>query len=124
MVVFAIANGMLREFGFKLFLGELPAHWLSTVTFILLLFGYLWIIGTKWKIQSTRQALQIGLMWLGMTIVFEFGFGHYVMGHPWTVLLHDYNIFEGRLWTVVLIAIVSGPVLVSRCQRRSAGAPS
>jgi len=124
MVVLAIANGILREFGFKLFLGELPAHWLSTVTFILLLLGYLLIIGTKWKIQSTRQALQIGLMWLGMTIMFEFGFGHYVMGHPWTTLLHDYNVFEGRLWIVVLIAIVAGPVLVSRRQRRSAVASS
>jgi hypothetical protein len=31
---------------------------------------------------------------------FEFLVGHYVMGHPWSRLLHDYNILAGRLWGV------------------------
>ena len=120
MVILAIGNGTLREFGYKPYVGELPAHWLSTGTFILLLFGYLWAIGRKWRIESTRLALQIGAMWLGMTIAFEFGFGHYVMGHPWSKLLHDYNVFEGRLWTLVLIAIVAGPVVMARSERVNA----
>lgn len=119
LVILAVANGTLREFGFRLFLGELPAHWLSTVTFVLILFAYLWAIGRLWKIESDRQALQIGLMWLGMTIAFEFGFGHYVMGHPWSRLFHDYSILEGRLWTLVLIATLVGPLVVFRRQRQS-----
>ena len=120
MVILAVANGTIRELGFRPFLDELPAHWLSTVTFVLLLFGYLWVISKKWKIESDRQAMQIGFMWLGMTIAFEFGFGHYVMGHPWSKLLHDYNILEGRLWTLVLVAVLTGPIVVSRRQKPSA----
>lgn len=49
-----------------------------------------------------------------MTVVFEFGFGHYVMGHSWEMLLHDYNVLEGRLWVVVLAAVWAGPVLLQR----------
>ncbi len=46
-----------------------------------------------------------------MTVIFEFGFGHYIMGHSWSKLLHDYNLLAGRLWLVVLLAILTGPYL-------------
>jgi hypothetical protein len=36
---------------------------------------------------------------------FEFLVGHYVMGYPWIRLFHDYNIFAGRLWVVLLLWI-------------------
>jgi hypothetical protein len=44
-----------------------------------------------------------------MTISFEFLFFHYVRNIPWEVLLHDYNIFEGRVWILVLIWTTIAP---------------
>jgi len=41
--------------------------------------------------------ITIGLVWLAMTVAFEFLFGDYVAGHSWDRLLHDYNLFAGRL---------------------------
>lgn len=41
------------------------------------------------------KALAIGCIWLMLTPSFEFLFGHYVMGHPWSRLLYDYNLFAG-----------------------------
>jgi hypothetical protein len=29
------------------------------------------------------------------TVAFELTFGHYVMGHPWSRLLADYNLLAG-----------------------------
>jgi len=109
MVVVAIANGALREFLIAPYTGDAIGHHLSVVTFLMLFALYLFLIGKRWKIVSERQALVIGGLWLGMTIAFEFIFGHYVMGHPWEKLLHDHNILEGRLWTVVLAGIFAGP---------------
>ena len=51
-------------------------------------------------------------MWLGMTLVFEFGAGHYLFGTPWRALLADYNVLAGRLWVLVLIATMTAPALV------------
>ena len=54
-------------------------------------------------------ALAVGLVWLGLTIAFEFLFWHYVAKHPLNRLIHDYNILEGRLWSFVLIVVAIAP---------------
>jgi hypothetical protein len=114
IVLLAVLNGTLRDFGYKPFAGDLTAHQISTVTLILLIAVYLRILRTRWKITSANQAWLIGLMWLGMTIAFEFGFGHYIAGNPWSKLLHDYNIAEGRVWCFILIAVLIGPYISYR----------
>jgi len=107
--VIAIINGLVRQYGYKNALGELRAHQVSTVTGIILFGLYIWALSLRWKIQSSVQAIAIGLMWLVMTVAFEFLFGHYVMKHPWSKLLHDYNIFEGRIWVLVLLWTLIAP---------------
>ena len=51
---------------------------------------------------------------LAMTVAFEFLFGHYVAGHSWDRLLHDYNLFAGRVWVVVLVWVTVAPYLFFR----------
>lgn len=111
MIIIAIFNGTLREYGYKPFVGDLTAHWISTLLMILFISLYILAISNKWKIVSAGQSLSIGGIWLIMTVIFEFGFGHYIIGHPWSTLLHDYNIFEGRTWILVLLAIFLLPYL-------------
>ena len=59
-------------------------------------------------------ALAIGGIWLALTVAFEFLFGHYVMGHPWSRLFHDYNLLEGRLWVLVLVWTFIAPYVFYR----------
>jgi hypothetical protein len=56
-------------------------------------------------------------MWRGLTVVFEFLFGHYVARHSWSSLLHDYNIAAGRVWVVVLIWVTIAPYIFYRLQK-------
>lgn len=109
MVVIAIINGSVRQFVFTKFTGELTAHQLSCASGIALFAIYVWFITGVWKIESANQAIIIGLMWLAMTVLFEFVFGHYVMSNSWQKLLHDYNIVKGRLWVLVLIWTTISP---------------
>ena len=109
MVVIAIANAALRESVFARRLSELRAHQISTVTGVLLFGVYIWGITRIWRPASAGQAFAIGLIWLGLTVVFEFLFGHYVMGNPWSRLIHDYNLSAGRLWPVILLWITLAP---------------
>jgi len=111
LVVIAILNGILRQVGYSKLVGELTAHQISTLTGIILMGLYIWWLTGFWKIESSGQAVAIGLIWLGMTVVFEFVFGHYVMGHPWKKLFHDYNLLEGRVWVFVLIWTTIAPLL-------------
>jgi hypothetical protein len=47
-------------------------------------------------------------------VLFEFGFGHYIAGHPWEKLVADYDVLEGRVWSLVLLAESLSPWLVYR----------
>ena len=111
MPFIGIFNGTLREFIYKKYVGELLAHQLSCFTGILFFGLFVWMLSLKWKIQSSAQALTIGIIWLVLTIIFEFVFGHYVMHHPWSSLFHDYNILAGRLWILVLLFTSLSPYI-------------
>ena len=47
-----------------------------------------------------------------MTMLFEFGFGHYVAKTPWKKLFHDYNLLKGRVWSLFLLTDLVSPLLV------------
>ena len=119
MVAIAILNGAIREKAYGPFMGELPAHQVSTFIIILLFGAYIWVLTGTYPIESPTQALIIGVMWLVMTVIFEFVFGHFVMGHPWSGLLQDYNLFKGRVWSLVLIWASVAPYLFYRIRSRT-----
>jgi hypothetical protein len=117
MVFIAIINGAIREGWYGKHVGELQAHQISTVTGVLLFGVYIWVLIRLWRPVSAGQAIAIGLVWLGMTVAFEFLFGYYVAKRPWRDLLHDYNIFAGRVWLVVLVWVTLAPYLFYQLQQ-------
>ncbi len=116
MILIAIANGLFREKILRSRLNELQAHQASSVTMIVLLGMYFWILFKIWFPASANQTLVIGLIWLVLTIIFEFLFGHYVAGHSWDRLLQDYNILKGRIWIFVLIWMLIAPYIIYQFQ--------
>jgi hypothetical protein len=105
----AILNGILREETYKNLFGDLPAHQISTATGIILFGIIFYFIFKKWKIETKDHALILGFIWLVLTILFEFVFGHYVMGNAWEKLLHDYNLADGRIWSLFLFWLLIAP---------------
>ena len=117
LVMIAMLNGALREGLYGKYLGELRAHQVSTVSGVLLFGVYIWALVRFRRPESSKQAITIGLIWLGLTVAFEFIFMHYVAGRSWDVLLHDYNIFAGRVWVVVLVWVTVAPYVFYRLQK-------
>lgn len=109
MVVIAIINGAIRDKVYGPSMSELRAHQLSTLIGTSLFGFYIYAVTVFSPLASSSEALLIGGIWLLMTISFEFIFGHYVAGHSWKRLFDDYNIFEGRVWIVVLIWVFIAP---------------
>lgn len=114
LAIIAIANGILREQTYGKILTELSAHQVSTVTGVLFSGAFVYFIHRAWPIESSSQAWSIGTIWLISTIIFEFGFGHYIAGHPWSHLLNDYNIFAGRVWLFFLVWVFVMPVVIHK----------
>ena len=112
MVFIAITNGVLRQYGYGRWMKELSAHQVSSLTAVVLFYLYTWILVKKWSLESSRQAVAVGIIWLCLTVAFEFLFGHYVANHPWSKLFQDYNLLSGRLWALVLLAVAAAPYVV------------
>lgn len=113
VLLFAVAfmNGAFRELALRRFLYELPAHQTSCAIGISLILLATVLAGRKWPFRSVSQAWTVGFVWLLLTIAWEFIFGHFVMGHPWARLFHDYALWDGRLWILVLVSIVCAPAI-------------
>lgn len=114
MVILAIINGLIREKVYGPSMSELSAHQLSSFIAIILFGLYIYVLTGLFAIKSAGQAWMIGGIWLVMTIIFEFLFGHYVAGHAWSKLLHDYNLLQGRVWLLVLAWTTVAPYLFYR----------
>jgi len=110
MLAIAILNGALRDLWYKSFLGELIAHQLSTITLILLFGLFIGFVFQRYPPTSSSQAILIGIMWVVMTLAFEFGFGRW-RGNSWDKLLQDYNIIEGEIWVFIPLWVLFAPFL-------------
>ena len=110
MTVLAILNGTIRVLLLQKNFSVQIAHVLSSITGIALIQVVIYFY-LRNKDLAVKQLLIIGLIWLGLTVGFEFGFGHYVMGHPWEKLLADYDLFQGRIWSLVLLSVLFGPLV-------------
>lgn len=64
--------------------------------------------------RAVHQALLIGTVWIILTIAFEFLAGQYLFSNSWTRLLADYNLLRGRVWVLVPLATLLGPLWFSR----------
>jgi hypothetical protein len=117
MVLLAIANGVARQVWYGRYLSELQAHQVSTLIGLVLFGLYIWISLRLFPPASAGQARAIGLLWLCLTVAFEFLFGRYVAGHSWSRLCQDYNLFAGRLWVLILLWVTVAPYLSYRWQK-------
>jgi len=114
IVPVAIVNGMLRDVVLAPYLGDPTARAISCVTLaaailVVARMSIAWI-----GPPTAGAAWMVGIVWLSLTLAFEFLVGHYVFGTPWAALRADYNIFAGRLWVLVLAATLTGPRIMFR----------
>lgn len=114
MLLVSIANGAARDLSYGKHMSELAAHQVSTVTSVLSLGAVIWVFIRFYPPSSAHRAITIGLAWTALTVAFEFLFFHFIGGHSWSELLANYNIFEGRVWVVVLVWVAVAPYVFFR----------
>lgn len=119
MMLIAIANGAARDLLCKSAFGELRAHQASTLSLIVLFAIYFWVVIGRWKLESTAQAIYVGALWLAMTLLFEFGFGHIAAHKTWLELFQEYNLAAGRVWVFIPIWVAIAPYLFFKLIRKN-----
>ena len=118
ILALAIANGVLREELLIPALGKPGALVLSgvllSVLIVLVAYGLVRFV----RDLTASQCLRIGVLWLGLTLAFEFSFGRYVQHKSWAELLDAYAFKDGNIWPVVLVVTLLAPYLALRLRTR------
>lgn len=105
----AIVNGTIRQFLLVPVVGPYAGHVLSSLSLSALICAVTWV-SVGWIGPSTSaQAWTVGVAWLAATVAFEFVAGHYLFRNPWPKLLADYDVRQGRVWVLVLLATALAP---------------
>ena len=111
-VIAAIFNGYFRNAFLQPRVGTQVGHIISTIILVCFILLVTFLFFSNVKIPYTKaDLLAVGAFWLVLTVLFEFVFGHYVVGHPWSTLLADYNILKGRIWSLVPLTTFIAPLL-------------
>ncbi len=114
LLIFAVLNGGARDTWLSPRLGDPLGRAISTLLLCGLILLATWLtirwIGPK----SSREALGVGVLWVVLTLAFEFGVGHYGLGKSWTELFADYDLRRGRIWIAVLIVTLLAPLWTFR----------
>lgn len=114
LVPLAILNGIIREAWLAPLLGQPLGLPVSGVSLSVLIFLFTLMVLPWLRASDAKTYVAVGTTWLLMTVLFEFLFGHYIMGESWVESLEAYNVLKGNLWALVLISTAASPYLAAR----------
>lgn len=113
----AILNGGLRQYVLDRCLGEVVANALSGVLLSLFILLISWLLLPRIIKYNRKESYQIGIVWMLLTIGFEFTFG-LTSGISFQELLSAYNPMTGNLWLLVVVTTFGAPRLIYEKERR------
>ena len=114
LLAVAFANGFLRVAWLIPSTGDHTGHVISTLMLSAAIALLSWLTIGWIRPATERDALLVGAIWVTLTLAFEFLAGHYLFGNPWSTLLADYNVFDGRIWVLVLATTGLSPLATAR----------
>jgi hypothetical protein len=90
-----ILHGVVRGILLSPYVGDRRARQIGVFTWSIIFFA-LALAFVRW-IGATRtsQLLEVGALWLVLTVAFEVSFGRLVLGYSWERIRSDYDLSEG-----------------------------
>lgn len=110
IAVLAVLNGLVREQVLAPLFGPplaLPASGILLALIVLVVT----FVSVRWL---GRPYWCVGVQWLVMTLLFEFGFGHFVAEKSWPELMRTFDVSSGNLFLLALLVTLAAPSLMAR----------
>jgi hypothetical protein len=91
--------------------GVLVAHQIGMIARIVYIFVFAYFLLLYVKEYETKDLLHVGILWLGLTLLFEWG-GSLATGHSVQEILIGWNVFAGYMWPFVLLSYLLANLIV------------
>ena len=110
-------HGTLRQLFLAPLIGDFPARRIAVFSGMLLIF-LITLATVRWMTATGKvRLLAVGAWWVALTVLFELVLGRVVFGYDWPRLLQDYDLSEGGLMGLGLLAMLFMPKLAARIVR-------
>ena len=114
-------HGTLRELFLAPLVGELRARQVAVLTGSLLILAVAYLFARWIRAGTTRRLVFAGLLWLSLTLLFEFALGLLVLGYSWERLASDYDLSRGGLMPFGLVILALAPLIAARLRGLTTG---
>jgi hypothetical protein len=112
-------HGALRMIFIAPLVGDFRARQVAVFTGSLLIVLIVTSLMPWLRLATVGSMLALGLVWVVLTVGFEFLLGRVVFGYSWARILSDYDLPQGGLLPIGLAVLALSP-LIAACLR---GAP-
>jgi hypothetical protein len=110
----AVVNGLFREKVLTLFIGAALALPLSGIILSVFIFIIIFLLIPFIGESTSRAYLAIGLLWVALTLSFEYLFGYFVMGRSWHEINQVFNVKAGNLFIASVFTCAISPWVVAK----------
>lgn len=112
-------HGTARELWLKPLVGDFRARQIAFFTGMAMILTIA-VCFVRWlRAESPAQLLHVGALWMGLTLLFEFALGLFVLGYSWARMWEDYNLLRGGLMGLGLLWLLFVPRLAARLRSAS-----
>lgn len=122
LVVMAVefVHGTVRWIFLRPRVGNFRSSQIGVFTGSVLLLLIVYVCEPWMALQGFADCLRVGLLWVVLTLAFEWNFGRYVLGRTWESIAAEYNLSHGGLMPVGLAIFAMKPWIAWRLRQASA----
>ena len=113
-VVVAKLNAVIREQILTPMIGQGLALPFSGVLLSILIFLITLGVVPFLNIYYSLGFWRVGIVWVLLTLIFEFVLGHCIIGNSWDSVLAIFNITEGNFFILVLLITAFSPYIAAK----------
>ena len=119
VIIFAESvHGTLRQLFLASLIGDFIARRIAFFVAILLIFLITYFFIRWIDAPNVKSLFAVGLMWMILMTLFEFGLGLFMMNYSWERMFEDYDISRGGLMGFGLLFLVFAPWLATQLRSR------
>ena len=120
VIIFAESvHGTLRQLFLAPLIGDFAARRIAFFIAILLIFLITYFFIRWISAPNVKSLFAVGLMWMILMTLFEFGLGRFVMNYSWEKMLEDYDLSRGGLMAFGLLFMFFAPWLAAKLRDKT-----
>jgi len=116
MMAIETIHGVLRNRFLVPVIGDVGSRQIGVLIGSVLILGIAILLIGWIHPTSERSLLAIGVLWLNLTLAFEFGLG-LALRRPWAAMLADYDLRRGGLLSIGMVVLALSPWIAARIRQ-------